>query len=342
MLLPSVDYAVEAPPAPGTLSEVVPGILWTRMPLPFALDHVNLWLLADADGWCAIDAGIATDPVRELWDGILAGPLRQRGLRRLLVTHMHPDHVGLAGWLVGRSGAEFLMPRTEYLAAHAARAEITQPVVDAQLGFYRRAGVPEAVIQAGLRNLGRFRAVVSALPAEYRRICHGDEIGIGGRTWRVIIGEGHAPEMACLYSRELNVLIAADQVLPRISPNVSVWPSEPFADPLSEFLASMERFRDLPRDVLVLPSHGLPFRGLHARMDELVAHHAERLEETLAACRNPCTVMDLVEILFRRPLDAHQMAFAIGEAAAHLNHLERQGRLLRSAGADEVWHFTLG
>lgn len=335
----SLSYPWDAPPAGGTVREIAPGILWARFPLPFALDHVNLWLLADGPGWLAVDAGFNNAECRELWDALLAGPLAGAPLMRLLVTHMHPDHMGLAGWLVTRTGAEFLASQADWLSARMLTVDHSPDLIDSYRAFYRAAGIDGELHETLSQRGNAYKRSVALVPPRYRRVRAGDEIAIGGRAWRVIVGEGHAPEQLCLYCADLNLLIAADQILPRISPNVSIWPHDPLADPLGLFLESMDRFRPLPDDVLVLPSHGLPFHGLHARLDELAAHHADRLNDAVAACRTPQTLRDLVAVLFPRALDPHQLMFAVGEAAAHANRLVVEGRLRRTLDADGLWRF---
>ena len=314
--------------------EVVPGLLGARFELPFALNHVNVWLLEDVPGWTVIDAGLADQPSRERWQGLRAGALAGQPIARLLATHFHPDHMGLAGWLCELTGAELWTSHIEWLTGRLLAQDTSEGFVAAGRAFDHRAGLDEALIaeRAGRGNLYRRRAGVP--PPCFRRLRDGDRVSIGGAEWQVIVGRGHAPEMLCLYDAARNLLIAADQVLPRISPNVGVWPAEPEANPLADFLTSLARFRELPEDCLVLPSHGRPFRGLHARVDQLALHHAERLETTLAACTEPATAVEVMPQLFDRELDRHQLAFALGESLAHLNYLLANGRLTRRLDAD--------
>ena len=335
----TLTYAFETPPQAGQVLEVAPGMLWIRMPLPFALDHVNLWALEDGDGWCLIDTGFPNDEIKAHWETLLAGPLAGRPITRILATHMHPDHIGLAGWLTERSGAEFITTQAEWLAARMLWLDDTDGLMDAYGRFYRQAGLDEAMVETLVRRRGAYRQMVSPIPAVLRPIRHGETLTIGGRDWRVLTGQGHSPDHACVYAPDLNLLVAGDQVLPRISPNISVWPSAPDADPLSDFLRSFSIFADLPDDVLVLPSHGLPFRGLAGRVADLVAHHDERLEVTLEACREPADAMAVTGALFPRRLDQHQMMFAVGEALAHLNSLVTLGSVERSL-EDGRWRFV--
>jgi glyoxylase-like metal-dependent hydrolase (beta-lactamase superfamily II) len=328
------------PPATGTIREVTPGVHWVRMPLPFALDHVNLWLVEDGDGWTLVDTGLGNEATRETWRAILAGPAGGRPIRRLIATHFHPDHMGLAGWFAAESGAPLWTPRTEFLMAHMVWSTPDEVAGPLQAAFFRRHGLPDEPTAALHARGNPYRRRAGAPPPTYRRIEDGDAIAIGGRTWHVLVGRGHAPEQACLHCPELGLLIAADQVLPHITPNVSVLWSEPEANPLGDFLASTVRFRDVPPGTLVLPSHGKPFTGLHARLSEVERHHAHRLDQVTEACSaSPRSAYDMLEVLFRRKMDEHHLPFAMGEAIAHITHLVTEGTLAAVEGADGVLRF---
>jgi glyoxylase-like metal-dependent hydrolase (beta-lactamase superfamily II) len=331
-----------APPEPGTLAEVAPGIHWLRMPLPFALNHINLWLLADGEGWTIVDSGLNTSATTDLWERIFTEGLDGKPVTRLIVTHFHPDHMGLAGWLTRRWQIPLWVTETEWLSARMLASDHDDEAFAAdQTPFYRRAGVDAATVGMLAARGNQYAKRVGPIPREFHRIADGMTIAIGGRHWRVIIGRGHAPEHACLHCPELDLFIAGDQVLPKISPNISVWPNEPDANPLARYLDSLEVVRRaVPADVLVLPSHNLPFHGLDIRIDQLAAHHVERLAEIEAACAAPHSTMEIVPLLFRRKLDAQQLGFAIGEALAHVNYLLAAGRLTRSARADGVHLFS--
>ena len=321
-----LQYPFAEPPAVGTATTVADGVLWLRMPLPFALDHINLWLVADGERWTAVDTGYSLDAVRDAWRQILAG----RQLSRLIVTHFHPDHLGLAAWLQELTGAPLVMTAGDYLTAQVVHAQIGSFGVTAMVDFFRGHGIAEDMAAGLLARGNAYARGVPAIPATYEAIVEGSDLDIGGNHWRVIVGHGHAPEHASLYCARTGILISGDMLLPRISTNISVWAVTPDADPLGDFLASLARLRDLPSDTLVLPSHGLPFRGIHARVEQLRAHHEARCEDLLQAAASPKSAAELVPVLFSRPLtDPHQVMFAMGEAIAHLNYLERARRLER-------------
>jgi glyoxylase-like metal-dependent hydrolase (beta-lactamase superfamily II) len=322
-----IDYPFDQLPEPGAALAVADGVHWLRMPLPFALDHINLWLLEDGAHWTAVDTGIALDPVKAAWKSALAG----RCLTHQIVTHFHPDHVGLAAWLEAETGAPLWMTQGEYLTAHVVAAGLAPFGVATMLEFFRAHGLDAERLAALEQRGNAYKRGVPAIPATFNRLIEGDTLSIGGRDWRVIVGHGHAPEHASLYCASLGVLISGDMLLPRISTNISAYAANPAGDPLGLFLDSIARLTALPEDTLVLPSHGRPFRGLHARVEQLRVHHEERCAELLAACAaRPQSAAELLPVLFGRPIaDAHQTMFAMGEAIAHLNHLERQRRLER-------------
>jgi glyoxylase-like metal-dependent hydrolase (beta-lactamase superfamily II) len=333
-------------PAIGAVHAIAPGLRWLRMPLPFALDHINLWLLDDVvhgkAGVCTVDCGAGTDATRAGWEQIFAGPMAGQALVRVLATHCHPDHVGLSDWLCSRFDAPFWITTGEYGFARMMSAGL--PGVDgtSAIPHFERHGLraPEMLAQMAERR-HYYPSLVPAVPQAYTRLRDGQEVTIGAQRWRVIAGYGHSPEHAALYCAALGVLISGDMVLPRISTNVSVFAVEPEGNPLQLYLDSLARYDDLPEDTLVLPSHGKPFRGLHTRIAQLRAHHAERLAEVMTACATPHSAVDIVPLMFRRALDAHQLSFALGEALAHLHLLWHDGKLRRTMESDGVYRFSV-
>lgn len=320
-------------PDPGAGHEVAPGVFWLRMPLPFALDHINLWLVRDTidgrEGWTVIDCGIARDEVKDLWQQVMQSTMAGLPVLRVVVTHMHPDHVGLAHWLCARFNAPLAMTMTDYAVARlfsegGAAGGATGGERAAE--FFRIHGVQDPDALRQLRERKRYYSdLVPAMPGQFDRIQDNDVLSIGGHEWRIIVGHGHAPEHASLYCAALNVLISGDMVLPRISTNVSVSDFEPHSDPVRLYLESLDRYNFIPVDTLVLPSHGKPFYGLHTRLDQQRTHHADRLAEVLEACVRPQSAADIVPLMFRRKLDLHQLTFALGEALAHLHTLYYRG-----------------
>jgi glyoxylase-like metal-dependent hydrolase (beta-lactamase superfamily II) len=327
-------------PAPGEATRVAEGVWWIRMPLPFALDHINLWLLEDGDGWTIVDTGYGNDATRALWERHFATTLGGRPVKNVVVTHYHPDHVGCAAFLVERTGAPFHMTAAEYLSAHAAHDDAAGFDREATLDLFARNGLDTSSIAQGARKANGYLRGVPTVPRSYRRMMHGERLAIGAREWRVITVFGHAPEQATLWCESLGVLISGDQVLPRITSNVGVWGSQPDSDPLALFLDSLGRYAELPGDALVLPSHDRVFRGLHPRIAQLHEHHAHRLERLLEGCERPITAYEAIPLLFKRALDEHQMRFAMGEAIAHLHWLEKRGKLVRSDDARGVRRFA--
>lgn len=336
-----LQYAFgDALPAPGKSLEIAPGLLWLRMGLPFALDHINLWLVRDGAGWTAIDCGIASDATRAAWEEVFAGELDGLPIVRVIATHCHPDHVGLASWLCERWNAPLWMSNGEYGFARMMAAAL--PGVDgtAMLPHFQRHGLTDpAMLEKLAGRRSYYPSLVPAVPASYHRLQDGQAVRIGAHAWQVVTGFGHSPEHVALSCPELGVLISGDMVLPRISTNVSVFAVEPEANPVQLYLDSLQKFRGLPAGTLVLPSHGKPFRGLHTRIDQLEQHHRERLAEVVAACATPCSAADIVPVMFRRPLDAHQLTFALGEALAHLHKLWFDGALRRETGSDGIVRF---
>ena len=334
-------------PALGTTLEVAPGARWLRMVLPFQLDHINLWLLRDeidgTPGWTIVDCGIANDATRAAWEQVFANELQGLPVLRLIVTHMHPDHMGLAHWLTERWGVRMWVSATDYNTAKLASSSITGFGGETTARFMASHGLTDPDSQAQIKARTNYYAnMVPKVPSSFRRLLDGDTLQIGGQTWVCLAGYGHAPEHMSLHCAGLGVLISGDMVLPRISTNVSVHEIEPESNPLRQYLDSIERMKALPEHTLVLPSHGRPFTGLHTRIDQLRSHHDERFADVLKACAEaPQNAADLLMILFRRKLDLHQTTFAMGESLAHLHALWLAGQLTRRLDADGIYRFRL-
>ncbi len=323
-----LTYPCGEAPAPAHAVDVAPGVLWLRMPLPFSLAHINLWALDDGDGWTVVDTGLHTAETQAAWEGVLAGPLRGRPVTRVICTHMHPDHIGMAGWLTDRFECRLWITRLEYLTCRTLVADTGRAAPEDGVRFYRAAGWSEEQLQRYRERFGAFGQAIHRLPDSFHRISHGDEITIGSRTWQVLVGNGHSPEHACLYCPELDLLISGDQVLPRISSNISVFPTEPDADPLADWLASLARLHAaVPASALVLPAHNEPFHGLHARLRALAEGHERSLARLQQALSVPQRAVDVLSVLFRRPLRGEHYLMATGESLAHLNWLLRRARV---------------
>ncbi|HJV95440.1 MAG TPA: MBL fold metallo-hydrolase [Albitalea sp.] len=342
-----LSYALgDALPAVGGTLEVAPGVRWLRMPLPFALNHINLWLLRDEidgrAGWSIVDCGITSDTTRNAWEQVFANELGGLPVLRVIVTHMHPDHMGLAHWLTERWNCRLWVSATDYNVARMASTATTGFGGESAARFMASHGLtdPDSIAKIKARS-NYYASMVPKVPPCFRRLMDGDTVRVGAHDWTCHAGYGHAPEHISLHCADLGVLISGDMVLPRISTNVSVIDIEPEANPLPLYLDSLDRMRALPADTLVLPSHGKPFRGLHTRIAQLHAHHDERYAEVMTACAEaPQSAADILKVMFKRELDLHQTTFAIGESIAHLNALWLAGRLRRSLGDDGVYRFS--
>ena len=326
-------------PGTGELIALADGVGWARLPIPGSLRHINIWILDDGDGVALVDTGLDIAPCREAWEALFAGPLAGRTVTRVICTHFHPDHLGLAGWLTERFAVPLWMTRGEWLFGRMLASDVRDAPPPAAVAFWRAAGWDEARIDAeSAKGWGRFASIVSPIPVGYVRMEEGDRFPVGGRTWRVLIGSGHCPEHACLIDDEGGLMIAGDQVLPRITSNVSVGLSEPEADPLGEWLASIARLKDLPDSLLVLPSHGEPFTGLHARLDALAHGHRDRLDALHSKLDEPRRAVDCFGTLFARQIEDGMYGLATGEALAHLRRLEVEGRAVREVRDGVHWY----
>lgn len=322
----AIRYLFETPPDPGGTREVLPGLTWLRLPLPFILNHVNVWLLDDGGSGSRarttiIDTGADKPETRAIWDEVLSGALGGRKISRLIGTHGHPDHIGLAGWLAEKLGIELHMTLGEWLAPQVWREEGLKPMRPEVEAFYRNHGVSDDDISKlrAFRENAPFRN--HPLPPSFVRLRDRQVVRFGGRSWQVLVNGGHADEHASFWCRKDGILIAGDQVLSKITPVVGVFPSQPHSDPLTDYLASLKRLRKLPADTLVLPSHGLPFRGLHTRLDELANHHERRLETLHGLMKAPQSGVELAHGLFKKAMAEGQTVLALAETLAHAHHL---------------------
>jgi len=334
-------------PAPGELIALADGVGWARLPIPGSLRHINVWVLDDGDpvsepgtgGIALVDTGLDIAPCREAWEALFDGPLAGRTVTRIICTHFHPDHLGLAGWLADRFAAPLWMTRSEYLFGRLLASDVRDSPPREAVAYWRFAGWDEARIEAeAAKGWGRFASVVSPIPVSFVRMEEGDRLRVGGREWRILVGNGHCPEHACLIDDEAGLMIAGDQVLPRITSNVSLSLSEPEADPLGDWLASIEKLKGLPDSLLVLPSHGEPFTGLHARLDALAFGHRDRLDALHARLAEPRRAVDCFGTLFARQIDDGMLGLATGEALAHLRRLEVEGKAVREVRDGVGWY----
>ena len=340
---PTLVYPFEAPPATGKVLEVAPGVLWLRMPLPYALNHINLWALDDGAGWAIVDTGVRTPESLAAWRELFANATDTRPITRVFVTHMHPDHVGLAGWLTRKFDCRLWMTRQEYLNCRVLCSDSGREAPSEAMTFFRRAGWSDSALEDYRARFGNFGKQIHALPESYRRLVDGETIRIGAHDWRVIVGTGHSPEHACLYSASLQLLISGDQVLPRISSNVSVHPTEPDADPMRDWLDSLAKIEHaVPDDVLVLPSHNECFRGLHARLRYLADSQLRILDRLRESLAQPKRAVDVFVALFGRAIDessANLLGLATGESIACLNHLVHRGEArVETDSAGVAWY----
>jgi glyoxylase-like metal-dependent hydrolase (beta-lactamase superfamily II) len=339
---PGVRYPLTSEPQPGDGSavEVAPGVLWLRMPLRGPLGWINVWALADRQGWTIVDTGVQSPETKEGWQQAFKNALQNKPVLRVIVTHMHPDHCGMSGWLAERFDVRLWMTRLEYLTCRLMAADTGRQAPDEGVAFYHAAGWDKESIDHYRTRFGSFGKQIYPLPSAYRRIVDEERIPIGAHEWIVVMGNGHSPEHACLYCPDRKLLISGDQILPRISSNVSVYPTEPDSNPLHDWLTSLERIKSrIPDDVLVLPSHNSPFLGLHTRLDQLVDHHRNSLDLLLNLLAVPQRAVDVFKVLFKRPVTHDVMNMATGEAVAHLNYLLSTSQASRERDPSGVWRW---
>lgn len=328
-------------PEPGELHEVATGVFWLRMPMPFSLNHINLWVLDGGDHWVLVDTAIPASSCKEVWRGVLEKLQAEKPVRRLICTHYHPDHIGLAGWICRKTGATLSMTQTEYLMARMLLSDQRDAPPEVAIRFSEKAGYSEEKLdEMRKEGWGRFARAIYPLPDSYVRLVEGEVLRIGERDWRIVVGSGHTPEHACLVDDAGKLMISGDQVLPRITSNISVHLTEPMANPLGDWLASIEKLRALPKDLFVLPAHGFPFRELHERLDQLEEDHLTKLDQLQHfLSEKPRRAVDTFSVLFGRPVDDREFGMATGEALAHLRWLEAAGRASRAErdGQADLW-----
>lgn len=337
----SIRYELDTRPDDGETLNIADGVEWLRMPLPFSLNHINLWLLRDGAGWAIVDTGVGTSETIDLWHGVFKNGMRGDPASHVIATHMHPDHVGCAGFLAHYFDVDLWMSRDEYMMCRILVADTGRNAPEEGVRFYKDAGFTDDQLVNYEKAFGFFGKFVTPLPEAYKRLNDDDELTIGGHKWRVITGGGHSPEHACLYDRERNMLIAGDQLLPTISSNVSVWPTEPLANPLQDWFDSLHKLRAaIPEDVLVLPAHGKPFRGAYPRIDAMIREHEERLETLRDFCVNPQRAVDVFPAIYRTRINDRNRIMATGEALSHLHYLARSGELIAEYRDEATWYQT--
>ena len=333
-----ISFPHDTPPGPGEAIEVADGILWIRAPLPMRLDHVNCYALDEGDHWTLIDTGMNTGAGREAWEVVLAGPLASKPVGRIVITHHHPDHIGMLGWFAERFDVEIWSTRLGYMMARMMTLDVQENPSPAQVTFRRRSGQPEEGVQAYAREPAwKFSKVVAPIPIGFRDIREGTTMRLGGRDWHVHFGHGHAPSHAVFWSED--VVLAGDQIIPGISSNIGVWALEPEANPLADWLESCERFRNLAgtSDALILPGHKLPFHGASFRLTQLIDNHVHALDRIMAALADgPKTAAQVFTPVFKREIGGTQYGLALAESVAHMNYLHQAGRVTRTL-VDGAW-----
>ncbi len=330
-----LEFFTDTAPQAGEVTQIADGVFWLRMSLPMAgLDHINLYFLRDGDEFVVVDTGLGWRDAMDIWEKVFAEHMGGAKVNRVICTHLHPDHAGLAGWMCRKFDAPLLMTMGEYFLCRLMAADTGNPAPEEGIGFYKRAGFTDEQIETYKSKFGGFGKAISELPNGYQRIQDGDVIKIGGGDWQVLVGSGHSPEHACLYNADLKLMISGDQILPNISSNVSVWPTEPDGNPLEDWISSCHKLRDaVPNDTLVMPAHGIPFWGANARLTRLIEHHEHALERLYKHCLEPRHSTEVYPVLFRRKINDGNRLMAVGESIAHLNCLIKRGRMVRSTNA---------
>lgn len=339
---PELDYPFgDQRPEGAEVMEVAPGVLWVRMAIPIpGLDYINLWLVRDGEGWAMVDTGLKSRKIMAWWEEIFEKHMEGLPITRILCTHFHTDHVGQAGWLTERWGCQLWMTLGEWAFGRTMALDVAERVPEDVIEHYRRIGYSEEMLEA-LRERGynRVAKMMTPIPRSFRRLYQDQKVRIGEHDWQVLIGRGHSPEHASLWCEDLNVLISGDQILPRITPHIGVYPAEPDANPLKLYLETLDVFRPLPDDVLILPAHGDPFRSLHARINYLQDHHRARLKSLWKGAGEWSSVQELLPTMFLRKLRPDDMGLAMSEGISHIHMLIGQGRMERKIGDDGVYRY---
>ena len=327
----ALEYPFSEVPGPGELLAIDQRISWLRMPLPFRrLDHINLYVLDDGETYTLVDSGLATDEARRIWRRLFDGPLSDKPVGRIVITHFHPDHSGLAGWLAEETGAPIWMTRNEFFYARTFQLDAHEHPPQSAVDFFERAGFSEQALEKLKEaRYDNYAQATSRLPLDYRRLKAGDRVKSGEYSWTIRIGSGHSPEHACLYEAAAGILISGDQILPRITSNVGVYPGEPYANPLDDWLESIDRFSQLPETTLVLPAHHDPFIGVRKRLGKIRRSHIRRLVALSKHCAEPRSAIEAFPVLFKRRLKGMDFVLATAESLAHLHYLEAGGYLER-------------
>lgn len=331
-----LEFFTDSAPEAGSVTQITEGVFWLRMILPMVgLDHINLYFLKDGDEYVVVDTGLGWKDAMDIWESVFADNMNGAHVNRVICTHLHPDHAGLAGWMCRKFDAPLIMTMGEYFLCRLMAADTGNPAPKEGIAFYKRAGLTDEQIENYKARFGGFGKAISKLPNGYQRIRDGDTLKINDSDWQVIVGSGHSPEHACLYNADKKIMISGDQILPNISSNVGVWPTEPEANPLEDWIRSCHKLKDaVPKDTLILPAHGIPFHGAHHRLNSLIEHHELALERLHEYCLAPKRATEVYPVLFRRKINDGNRLMAVGESVAHLNCLIKRGLMKRTTNAD--------
>tara|TARA_B100000029_G_scaffold515716_1_gene624160 strand:- start:6727 stop:7752 length:1026 start_codon:yes stop_codon:yes gene_type:complete len=332
-----LDFPIDEVPKNGTLFSIQKDIHWVRMPLPMDLNHINLWIIGSKEECTLVDSGMFLEDVKNAWSDLI--DKEKLSFKRVIVTHMHPDHIGLAGWFTSNFNIPLYMSRTDYLQCRVLAADTGDNVPHEAIDFYTQAGLSESQIKAYVERFGFFGSMIHRLPNSFNRLKDGDRIILNNESWEIIDGKGHTMEHLCLLSKDKNIFIAGDQLLPKITSHVGVFPTEPEANPLEDWLNSCKKLLDkLPEDVLVLPAHGRPFVGAHKRLNTIINHHETSLDKLLDFLSEPKRSVDVFSVLFKRKIDDGNFLMATGESIAHLNCLFNRGLIDKRLKNKEIFY----